>query len=104
MFYQDNKGTILLEKNRKSPSSKRTKHIQISFFLIAKYISKEEFNVEWWPTNKMIGYLMTKTMQGSLFNKFRELIMGVIPIKKDIKESETKNKRKWIFGPWNQEA
>ena len=42
---------------------------------------------------------MTKPMQGSLFKKFRDLFIGVIPIKKDIQESETKMKSKWIFGP-----
>ena len=29
---------------------------------------------------------MTKTMQGILFKNFRDLIMGVIPIKNDNKE------------------
>ena len=47
---------------------------------------------------------MTKPMQGIIFNNFRDLIMGVIQIKKDILETETKNKSKWIFGPWNQEV
>ena len=33
----------------------------------------------------MIGNLMTKPTQGSIFKKFRDLIIGVIPIKKDNK-------------------
>ena len=45
---------------------------------------------------------MTKPRQGSLFKNFIDLIMEVIPIKKDVQESETKKKSKWIFGPWNQ--
>ena len=40
----------------------------------------------------MIGYFMNKPMQGSLLKTFRDLIMGCIPMKKDIKESETKKK------------
>ena len=54
----------------------------------------------------MIGYFMTKPIQGSIFKKFRDMIIGVIPIKNDIeqiKESEFKKKSKWIFGPWKQE-
>ena len=47
---------------------------------------------------------MTNPTQGSLFNNFRDLIMGVIQIKKGIQDTETKNKSKWIFGPWKQEA
>ena len=33
IIFQDNKSTILLEKNSKSPRGKRTKHINIQFFL-----------------------------------------------------------------------
>ena len=43
----------------------------------------------------MIGYFTTKPTQGSLFKKFRDLIMGVIPTKeetKEIKESDIKKK------------
>ena len=50
---------------------------------------------------------MTKYTHVSLFKKFRELIMGVIPIKndiKEIKESEMKKNSMWMFGPWDQEA
>ena len=47
---------------------------------------------------------MTKPTQGIILKNFRYLIMGVIQIKKDIQETETKNKSKWIFGPWNQKA
>ena len=37
---------------------------------------------------------MTDPTQGSLFNNFRDLIMGVIPIKNDIQEIDTKKKIK----------
>ena len=42
---------------------------------------------------------MTKRTQGILFKSFKDLITGVISIKKDIKEIETKRKSKCIFGP-----
>ena len=50
----------------------------------------------------MVGYFMTEPMQGSIFKKLRDLIMGVIPTKKDIlkiKESDIKKKSMSIFGP-----
>ena len=37
---------------------------------------------------------MTNPTQGSLFNNFRYLIMGVIPIKNDIQEIDTKKNSK----------
>ena len=45
IVYQDNKSTILLEKNKDSSSSKRTKHTNIRFFLLTDHISKKELNL-----------------------------------------------------------
>ena len=77
-----------MDKNGVSSSSKCTKHINIRFFFINDRIGKKELNVEWCPTNEMIVYFMTKPIQGSIFKKFRELILGFIPIKNYIQESE----------------
>ena len=90
IIHQDNKSTIILYKNGKSSSINHTKHIKISFFFVTDRISKKELNVEWCPTNEMIGKFMTKPMHRSIFNKFRDLIIGVVPIKKDIQEGDTK--------------
>ena len=59
MVYQDNKSTILLENNGKSSSIKRTKHIKICLFFITHCISNKELNVDWCPTNDVIGYFIT---------------------------------------------
>jgi hypothetical protein len=40
IVFQDNKSSILLEKNGKAPSSKRTKHINIRYFFITNRIKK----------------------------------------------------------------
>ena len=90
-FYHDNKSAIIPEKNGKSSISKCTKQINIRLFLIPDCISRKELNVEWCPKNDTIVDFKTKPTQGILFNKFRDLIIGVIPIKKyikQIKESE----------------
>jgi len=62
ILYQDNKSAILLKKNRKASSSKRTKHINIHFFFMTDRISKKELKVEWCPTTEMTGDFMTKPM------------------------------------------
>jgi hypothetical protein len=76
---QDKKSSILLEKNGKASSSKRTKHINIQYFFITDRLSKEEVSVVWCPTGDMIGDYATKPLQGALFLKFRDHIMGVTP-------------------------
>jgi hypothetical protein len=80
ILYQDNQSTILLEKNGKAPSGKRTKHINIRYFFVTDRIRAKELNVEWCPTGLMIGDFMTKPLQGALFQRFRDLLMGVIKI------------------------
>jgi hypothetical protein len=79
VLYQDNKSAILMEKNGKASSSKRTKHINVRYFFITDRIQKGEVSVAWCPTGDMIGDFMTKPLQGALFKKFRDQIMGVIP-------------------------
>ena len=78
ILYQDNKSAILLEKNGKASSSKRTKHINIRYFFITDRVKEGDVSLIWCPTGDMIGDYMTKPLQGALFRKFRDQIMGVI--------------------------
>jgi hypothetical protein len=79
VLFQDNKSSILLEKNGKASSSKRTKHNNIWYFFITDRVSNEEVSVVWCPTGDIIGDYATKPLQGALFQKFRDQIMGVTP-------------------------
>jgi hypothetical protein len=79
VLFQHNKSSILLEKNGKASISKRTKHINIRYFFITDRVSNEEVSVVWCPTGDMIGDYATKQLQGALFPKFRDQIMGVTP-------------------------
>ena len=76
ILYQDNKSAILLEKNGKKSSSKRTRAINIRYFFVTDAIEKGLLTVEHCPTGDMIADYMTKPLQGQLFEKFRNLIMG----------------------------
>lgn len=44
-------------------------------------ISKGEARVEWCPTKDMVAGFMTKLLQGSVFAKFRDVIMGSLSMK-----------------------
>jgi hypothetical protein len=79
VLFQENKSSILLEKNGKASSSKRTKHINIRYFFITDRVSNEEVSVVWCPKGDMIGDYATKPLQGALFQKFKDQIMGVTP-------------------------
>jgi hypothetical protein len=79
IVYQDNKSAILLEKNGKASSSKRTKHINIRFYFITDRVKQGEISVAWCPTGDMIADFFTKPTQGALFKRFRDQIMGVVP-------------------------
>jgi hypothetical protein len=72
IVYQDNLSAMLLEKNGKASSSKRTKHINIRYYFVTDRIKKGELTVEWCPTGEMTGDFMTKTNQGAVFKKFRD--------------------------------
>ncbi len=67
IVFQDNKSSILLERNGKMSSSKRTKHINVRYFFITDRISKGEVRVEWCSTKEMVANFMSKPLQGTVF-------------------------------------
>ena len=77
IIYQDNKSAIILEKNGKASSSKRTNHINIRYYFITYCIEKYELYLEWCPTSDMIGYFMTKPTQGAAIKRLWDQLMGV---------------------------
>ena len=77
IIYQDNQSAILLEKNGKASSSKRTRHINIRYFFVTDRIGAKEASVEYCPTGDMVADFFTKPLQGSLFKKMRDRIMNV---------------------------
>jgi hypothetical protein len=77
ILYQDNQSAILLEKNGKKSSSKRTRALNIRYFFIADQVEKGHMLVEYCPTGEMVADFMSKPLQGKLFVKFRDFIMGV---------------------------
>jgi hypothetical protein len=77
IVYQDNQSAMKLEKNGMKSSGKRTRHISIRYFFLTDRISAKELNVEYCPTLEMLGDYFTKPLQGSLFCKFRNTILGI---------------------------
>ncbi len=82
LLLQDNQSSILLERNGKASSGKRTRHINIQYFFITDRVIIKEVEIEWCPTKEMVADFMTKPLQGSHFRRLPDLIMGMSSIKK----------------------
>jgi hypothetical protein len=82
VLYQDNKSSILLEKNGRMSSSKRTKHMNVRYFFIKDQVDAKEVRIEYCPTENMIADFFTKPLTGTLFFKLRDLIMNIDPSSK----------------------
>ncbi len=76
LLLQDNKSSIIHERNGKASSGKRTRHINICYFFITDQVNMKELTIEWCSTKQMVTDFMTKPIQGSHFRHLRDYIMG----------------------------
>jgi hypothetical protein len=76
---QDNQSTMRLAENGKASSGKGTRHINIRYYFITDRIARKEVAIQYCPTKEMVADYFTKPLQGVLFYKFRDQIMGVVP-------------------------
>ena len=78
-IYQDNQSAILLAKNGRGSSSKRTRHINIRYFFVTDQIGSGKISVQYCPTTDMISDFFTKPLQGTTFHNFHTQIMNIDP-------------------------
>jgi hypothetical protein len=50
VLYQDNKSSMLLEKNGRASSGKRTRHIDIRFYFVADRVASGDLRIKHCPT------------------------------------------------------
>ena len=58
----------------------KSRHINIRFFWVTDRVKNEELTIEYCPTDVMVADFFTKPLQGAVFHKFREVIMGWKPM------------------------
>ena len=80
VLYQDNQSTILMLKNGRNSCTGNSRHIHIRYFFVKDRIDKKEIRVEYCPSLLMLADFFTKPLQGQLFTKFKEVLMGWKPI------------------------
>jgi hypothetical protein len=64
VVYQDNQSVMLLENNGKMSSSKRTCHLNLHYFFVTDNIQKKNLQVEYCPTDDMIGEFLPSLCRG----------------------------------------
>jgi len=77
--YQDKMSSMLLEKNGRASSSKRTRHMNIRFFFIKDQVESKEVCIEYYPTGEMLADFFTKPLQGKQFYKLQDQVMNIDP-------------------------
>ena len=75
--YQDNESAILLETNGMKSVGKGSRHVKIKYFLIADKVKGKELRVLHCPTEDMTADFYTKPLQGALFIKHRNSMLGL---------------------------
>ena len=75
--WQDNQSTMLLEKNRKTSSGKRTRALNMRHFMITDQVGHGNCTIKCCPTDDMVGDCTTKGLQGVKFATFRKKIVGM---------------------------
>ena len=76
VVYQDNQSTILLAKNGRKSSTKRTKHINVRYYFIHDRWMRKDIDIRYCPTEEMRADFFTKPLQGQKFRDFRDQVLG----------------------------
>lgn len=76
LFEQDNEAAIKLETNGRASCSSKTRHVSIRYFFVKDRARQENIAIRHCPTLRMLADFFTKPLQGALFRKFRDVILG----------------------------
>ena len=75
--YQDNESAILLEENGMKSVGKGSRHMNIRYFFVTDKVKGKELKVIHCPTGEMKSDFYTKPLQGAVFIKHRDSLLGI---------------------------
>ena len=75
IFYQDKQSAIRLEKNGRASCGQKSRHIDIRYFFMQDRFEFESISAVYCPTDEMLANFFMKPLQGSLFWKFRAVLL-----------------------------
>ena len=91
-----------LQKNYPYSAGKGSKHIHIRYFFVVDKIEKKEIKIIYCPTEDMVADYSTKPLQGGVFEKHRNAILGIT--KEDFTTCKMWYKRVLVkYDLWNDE-
>jgi hypothetical protein len=76
LLLQDNQSAMKLETNGRASCGQKSRHIDIRYFFMKDRIKTENITIVYCPTEEMLADFFTKPLQGSLFDKFKRVLMG----------------------------
>ena len=77
LLKQDNQAAIRLHENSIMSRKKKSRYIDIRFFFIKDRIEKGDIKIAFCGTDDMLADYLTKPLQGAVFRRFRDAIMGI---------------------------
>jgi hypothetical protein len=74
--FEDNKSSIMLAHKNSGATLSKTKHIQIRFYYVKELIDQKEIKIIYLPTKEMLADLLTKPINGWLFQELRDRVLN----------------------------
>ena len=74
--YQDNESAMKMEVNGRNSCTGNSRHVDIKHFWVKDRVDKEEVEIKYCPKTLMLADYFTKPLQGNVFRRFRDVIMG----------------------------
>jgi hypothetical protein len=75
LLLQDNQSAKILEEQGWT-SNGRMKHLDIRYFWVKQFVDNNVMQVRWVDTQNMVADILTKPLQGAIFNKLRDRLLG----------------------------
>jgi hypothetical protein len=72
VVYEDNQSAILLERNGRASSGRRTRHVNIRYFFVTDRVKNGELRIEYFVVLGTCGDFFTKPLQGSAFKRQKD--------------------------------
>jgi hypothetical protein len=73
---QDNESAIKLAQNGRTSAGPKSRHINIRYFWLKDRIKSGDIAIRHCPTHQMLADFFTKPLQGQLFQRFKQVILG----------------------------
>jgi len=65
-----------MEVNGRNSCTGNSRHVNIKYFWVKDRVDKKEVEIKYCPTTLMFADYFTKSLQGNVFRRFRDVIMA----------------------------